>query len=298
MVTILYYTIPYYTIPYNTLQGFKPLPTSLTLVDPHTRAPLRQGMQTNPGSTAYLLLKYSNRGSVIFYPFAGTLGEIIPTLRLGYYYTILYYTILYYTILYYTILYYNSTILLYYTRRRVFACELDARVWETGMDVLKAEVKIHLSRGVDLMQTCEDGLQTTDSAVALQSGLVASLQGQELPFSASWLFPEEVTMESQELMFGVKVKDITMRDALLFAPKGTVPEKFEKQWAAFCKEARLVSGGAGTQPLTMRGLFNSYGTVVSGATIAIVPGYGMELYGMVWYGIGMVRYGEGYGLFW
>jgi len=166
------------------------------------------------------------------------------------------------------------------------------------MDVLKAEMKVHLSRGVDLMQLCEDGLKTTDSAVALQSGLVAALQGQELPFCASWLFPEEVTMDAQELMFRVKVKDITMRDALLFAPKDTVPKIFEKQWVAFCAEARDVSGGAGDSPLTMRGLFNSYGTVDSGKTIAIVPGYGMELYGMVWYGIGMVRYGEGYGLFW
>jgi hypothetical protein len=106
------------------------------------------------------------------------------------------------------------------------------------------------------------------------------------------VFPPDITLELQESMFRVKVKDIGFRDAQLLAPKGTDGKVFEKQWAQYCEEALKVSGGAGTQPLTMRGLFNGYETVERGSTIALVPGYGMVLYGMVWYGIGMVRYGK------
>ena len=77
---------------------------------------------------------------IIFF-FLGTLGEVLPCLRLG---------------------------------RRVLASEIDTGVHKRGMEVLSQEIKIHLAAGVDLIALWEQGITMTLTVTTSASPRIVS----------------------------------------------------------------------------------------------------------------------------
>jgi hypothetical protein len=114
-----------------------------------------------------------------FFFFLGTLGEIIPCLRLG---------------------------------RRVIASDVDQQAWKSEREALEKETKLHLVGNVDLLQHCTEALITTDDEALVSKGQGFLYGLQELPFPISWTFGQGITRQDQEDMFGLVIKDITYND--------------------------------------------------------------------------------------